>query len=610
MKLSIWSALIATAAVTLGGCATPQPPQTKNRTAPPASSPQIYVSGDSVPKSSPTPAYLDIDDETVLVVEENMETTLPPMIFINDRIFEYGRKLDRWKELDAQSVTMQLGEEEATQMVRCFRRLQGVMNGYSDLRSAILQSQKVVTSKDITNKDIFDLQKNDLIFTESACGRLLAETDEQSTGWEKREKGADLAQLETLIDRNAKNNENEEIVRVWGQIPEFQLGRVGLRTKILYGNALMHLHQEEKASEIYLQVVKQMSDSDEQATDLVSLRKLLADLYTASGNYREATIQYNKISDDYVNIGRLEEWSKLQLSILDRSMEGSPELLEYSTMLRNFLGFIPEQDGYKIVWEAEKFLNDYPYSPVSSNVDIIKEEAQKKADGWLNGFMAEVDAFAAEKKFAEALELLVVIPTDIISPEQQLDVKAKKDELLLAEAVDRETNKMEKIQELQRKWNNGLLLARDGKYDEAIVTFTHLLDTEYAIKAEDKISEMALEAAKADRREAANLFIRFTKTTDIESKKKLLIESRKLLKDILVKYPEVEIAAKVAGNIERVEQEMNALDPNLLILADQAEMQERRVDGVDQAFEATAIQAGEEATPVIIETDMDVPLYQ
>ncbi len=33
---------------------------------------------------------------------------------------------------------------------------------------------------------------------------------------------------------------------------------------------------------------------------------------------------------------------------------------------------MPERDGYKIVWQAEKFLASYPYSPVVSNVDFIK----------------------------------------------------------------------------------------------------------------------------------------------------------------------------------------------------------------------------------------------
>ncbi len=607
MKKIIWSAIFALGAVGLAGCAIPE----KQVIAPPPvntsySESQITVSSPdkTVPKSVTRPAYLDLGDQNEeSAIGEDLEVTLPSMGYINDRIFEYGRKLDRWKELDSQSVGVDLAEEDAEQMVRCFRRLQNVLNGYSNLRAKMLQAEKISTAAEISNDEIVSLQKNDIGFLEHSCGRLLADSSDQGMGWTQREEGADLGQLETLIDRYASNREFEEVIQVWLQIPEFQISRVHLRTKIMYGNALMYLHQEEKAAYIYRQVVEQMSDSDEQATDLVSLRKVLADLYTASGNYKEAEIQYKKISEDYLHLGRLEEWSKLQLSILDRSMADSPELSEYSALLRNFLGFIPEQDGYNIVWQAEKFLNNYPYSPVSSNADFIKEVATRLADKWFTGFMAEVDGLKGEKKFEEALEILETMPTDIISVEQQLGVKAKNEELLLAEAVDKETEKMAQMQELQHQWNNGMLLVKGSRYDEAIEVFTNLLDTEYSTKAEAKIGEIALEAAKADRKKAAQLFIRFTKTTDMESRKKLLIESRKLLKDILVKYPEVEIGTKVLGNIERVEQEMNALDPSLIMMADQP-AQQAQYDGTDGAFEIPG--ASPTGLPPITEEDIEI----
>ena len=75
-------------------------------------------------------------------------------------------------------------------------------------------------------------------------------------------------------------------------------------------------------------------------------------------------------------------------------------------------------------------------------------------------------------------------------------------------------------------------------------------------------------AAQENRRKAADLFIRYTKTSDIESKKKLLLESRRLLREILTKYPGIDISAKVQSNIERVEQEMRTLDPGLINQAD------------------------------------------
>lgn len=603
MKILPWSLIFTLSVISLNGCALPEKPVAV--TPPPTSYPQqqqpVYIEDRTVPKSVPTPGFLDLGEpEEEIQVEEDIEVALPSMAYINDRIFEYGRKLNRWKELDNQSVGVELANEDAELMVRCFRRLQNVLNGYSDLRIKMLQAQKLSTAAAISSNEIMELQKNDISFLENACGRLLANTDDQALGWTQREEATDLAQIETLIDRYGSNGEYEEVIQVWSKIPEFQIPRVHLRTKIRYGNALMFLHQEEKAAEIYHQVVDQMSASDQQATDLVSLRKVLADLYTASGNYRAAETQYNKISEDYQNLGRHEEWSKLQLSILDRSMEDSPELGEYSSLLRNFLGFIPAQDGYSVVWQAEKFLTNYPYSPVASNADYIKEEAVSMADKWFNGFMQEIDGLKNEKKFHDALVLLETMPTDIISPDKQVAVKAKNEELLLAEAVDKETERMALIQELQHQWNNGMLLAKDGRYDEAIVVFTNLLDSEYSIKAENKINEISLEAAKADRKKAAQLFVRFTKTTDLESRKKLLLECRKVLKDILVKYPEVEILSKVRGNINRVEQEMNLIDPSLLYLADQPQ-QQAQVDGVEGVFNNT-----QQTEQPITETTIDV----
>lgn len=606
--------MITFCALTLWGCAIPDkttvgPPSSRTY---PAKTPPVYqppsgpVSDMNTTKKATGPFGPDVVETQLGIEGDDIEAALPSMVYVNDRIFEYGRKLDRWKELDSQSVTMDLNDKDAVQMVRCFRRLQNVLNGYSDLRTQMLQAQTSTAPK-ISSEVIIELQKEDITFLENSCGRLLAGSDGKSAvGWSQREEGTDFGQLETLIDRYAANREYEEVVQAWSQIPESQLGRVHRRTKILYGNALMYLHQQEKAAEIYQQVVDQMSDPREQATDLVSLRRVLADLYTASGNYQAAEKQYNKISNDYDSIGRIEEWSKLQLSILGKSMKNSPELTEYSSILRNFLGFIPEQDGYKVVWQAEKFLANYPYSPVASNVDYIKEAAQVAADSWFNGLMGEVDRLSAEKQFTAALERLQTLPNDIVSADKQLLVEEKNEALLLAGEVEKETSRMVLIQDLQNQWNNGLLLEKGGRYDEAIALYTNLLNSEYSVKAEEKITSLSLEAAKIDRREAANLFIRFTKTTDLESRKKLLIESRRLLKNILVKYPEVEIRSKVIGNIKRVEQEMNAIDPNLILLADQMVDQPVATDGVDNIFAAPSDKTATQQT-TIIETNLDLP---
>jgi len=516
-------------------------------------------------KETPQPLQTPVVSQTASSTEVAKQVqVLPSIEYVNDRTFEYGRKLNRWKDLDKQSVVMNLGQEQTESMIRCFRDLQKVLDGYERLHDDLLQRNIISTSTMFDTEDAMELQKMDIAFIESNCGRLLAGGEDKAAGWQERQKGADLNQVETLIERYFANNEYSEVVQVWLQIPPYQIERVDLKTMIMYGNALMYLDQQEKAAEIYQQIVDEMSDSKEQPTDILSLRKVLADLYTASGNYLAAEGQYEQISADYLAIGKIEEWSKLQLSILERSVKGSPELTEFSRLLRAYLGYLAERDGYKIVWQADNFLQQYPYSPVASNVDIVKEDILQRADEWFNGFITQVDIFAGEKKFQDAIELLNSVPEEIIGAEKVQELKTKIDEIVLAEAVERETVKLARKQELQRRWNEGMLLADQDDFDGAIQIFTELLDTEYSAKSQVKIEELSLQAAKAARRKAADLFIRFTKTVDLESKKKLLVESRQVLKDILVKYPEVEISEKVLGNISRVEKEMNELDPFLL----------------------------------------------
>ena len=537
------------------------------------STPGLETSEDLGPKATLQPQvvrtyddtqYFDNNKHQEFIDSPQEAQVLPDMQYVKDRIFEYGRKLDRWKELDDQAIVMDLDEEASEEMVRCFRDLQKVLNGYNRIHEELLRQDFMDAGAGITSNEIMTLEQRDISFLESSCGRLLKSGDDKGEGWEQRGEQADLPQIETLIERYAGSSEFEKVIQVWQQIPSHQLDRVHLNTRISYGNALMSLHQEEKASRVYQEIVDLMSASDDQRTDILSLRKILADLYAASGNYDKAEKQYREISKDYSDLAQIEDWATLQLSILERSEPGSPELKEYSSLLRNYLGYSPQRDGYKLVWQSDKFLEDYPYSPVSSNVDIIKNSTLAKADNWLQLFLDEIDTMAEEERFQDALLKLETLQEDILSGEKLIEIRKKSDDLILAEAVSRETKKIEKIQAQQRQWNDALLLVDKGEYDESIEILTTMLDTDYAVKADNKIREVSLLAARTERRKAADLFIRFKKATDIESKKKLLMESRRRLIDILIKYPDVGITEKVMGNIKRVEQEMNSIDPMLI----------------------------------------------
>jgi tetratricopeptide (TPR) repeat protein len=416
MKKLVWGAALLWCTTSLVSCAIPEK-TTVGRPMPPKPAPPVMTTTSSgqTPSANgattvPQPLYLEPDaDQPQHFQEQDIENSLPTMSYINDRLFEYGRKLDRWKALDRKSADAKLTPEDSEQMVVCFRQLQGVLNGYGDLRGKLLQTTDVEEAQKAANSQIWSLQKDDIEFIEGPCGALLKDKKDEGAGWTQREDGADLGQQETLIDRYASTHEYEEVVKIWQQIPENQSSRAHLRTKVQYANALAHLQQVDKAAQIYKQVVEQMAVSDEQATDLVSLRKVLADLYTAAGDYPSALAQYNKIADDFQNLSKIQEWAKQQVSILDRAKEDSPELKEYSNILKNYLSFQPQRDGYKIVWQADQFLKDYPYSSVASNVDTIRASVQQAADKWFGGVMSEVDRLNKQKRYDDGLKLLETV---------------------------------------------------------------------------------------------------------------------------------------------------------------------------------------------------------
>lgn len=488
----------------------------------------------------------------------------PSVEYVTSRISEYNKKMDRWRARDSQAAVLRIPADESEKMVSCFRELQKVLNGYNRLHDLLLQQASMPTGGPISAKEIYDLQQSDITFLDGFCGQLVAADEDKGTGWIKSEDPGNLSPVEAVIAKHAANGEFEELVQVWKQMPEATAARVRLSTRMSYGNALMALRQEEEATRVFRQIVDRMTAPDGQAADLLSLRKILADLYVASGKYKDAETQYLAISKEYKDMARIEEWAILQRSILERSDQGGAELKEYSDMLKNYLGFNPAKDGYTVVWQADKFLQTYPYSPVASNVDLIRTAAREKADKWSKNVLTEVDELAGQKRYQDALGRLETVPDAIVNTETLQKITKKTGDLALAEKLESETDKLVKKQELDRRWNEGLRLMEGAQNDKAIEIFTPMLETEYAAKAEKKIAEASLLAAEAERRAAADVFIRFTKAPDVESKKKLLIESRRRLLDILVKYPEVEITEKVIGNIKRVEKEMNAIDPNLV----------------------------------------------
>jgi tetratricopeptide (TPR) repeat protein len=524
----------------------------------------------------------------------------PALEAIDGRIAAYGKKFARWNALNSASAPSALNREQAAEMADCYQRMKQLLAGYTTLRSAVESGDRSdVAANSMHGMKMQELQRTDIEFVEGSCGSLLSEPAMQQAAYSPGRRTAGLPLEAEMVSQSAAKN-YKGVIQAWQQIPVEQQAQVSPRGRVLYAEALVYMQKEEEAAEIYRGMVEKMESDTDRPPDIFSLRKALADLYVGTGRFPEAQIQYIRISKDYLALGGVDNWAKMHLAILGGDQK-SLELAEYSGLVRNYLGYQPEQYGYKIVWEAEKFLRTYPGSSVASNVETIKNKATEAADKWFNDLVAEIDRLAKEKKFQEAMAKIKEQRPDIINDQQVDLLHAKNDELVMAEAVEQETSKTSKLQELEQRWNNGMMLVKSARYDEAINVFNGMMDTEYAGRADAKISEISSLAARDDRSKAADLFIRYTRTADLESKKKLLIESRRLLKNILVKYPRADITDKVISNIQRVEQEMNAIDPQLITMAD-SQMNASQARNTGEQGEIAPEDEAFSTPPPIIET--------
>ena len=478
--------------------------------------------------------------------------------FINGRIIEYEQRLDQWKQLDEQSMVTDIDQQQTELMLNCYRSLQKLLEGYRGLQQEKLQS----TMNQVASPDAPELLRADVDFLEGNCNTLLSGGSVADSAGQPFAGTSDAGQQ---IAQQYADGAYQEVIASWDQLPAYQAAQLDPKIRAMYGNALMHEGLVERAAEVYQKLVDEIAFATEQPMDLISMRKRLADLYTAAGKYLAAEGQYDKISSDYLELGKLEEWSRQQVLLLERNYIDDPELDDYARLLRSYLAFIVERDGFKTVLEAESFLQKYPYSPVNDNVDLIKEDVQKQAQTWFDGLLAQIDQAIEANDFDTALEMIQAVPADILGGDNYTLLSQREDSITVAQEVERLAVERERLEDLQNRWDQGEALSERGDLDGAIAAFTELLETEeYGAKAEQQIRDLSLTAAKAERRKAADYFVRFSKATDVETKKEMLIESRRILKSILKKYPEVEIASKVSGNIRRVEKEMNVIDPLLL----------------------------------------------
>ena len=499
-----------------------------------------------------------VEEPDVLPVKDLL---MPTLTLINDRIYAYEQKLEELRELQENTVSRPPSQETLNAMSDCRAQLQNVLVEYNALNQRLLQKTDLQAAQLLAADSLLQISEKDINYLESSCQNLVAAPPviQQQLPVQMRSLHAEEQVLKAAaaVDEYAKViSHYEQLPLEAGQVPPFD-------TTFLYGQALLKTSREPEARRVFADLLSVIRSQD-QAQWEFRLMQLIGDLEFGLEIFDSAKDRYKELAATYEGLASKNEWALQQLSALDRNVYQTDEVRSYAQLLKAYLGYNPDRDGYGVVEQAQKYIAKYPYSPVASNADLVLERAKKEADAWLQSVLARIDRLVEQKKFQEALLLVERVPRDILPVEKQEMLRRKSEQLLTAESISIETSRLVQEQELQEEWNQGMLLLEAREYDQAIEVFTSLMASSYAGKARERIDEAAQLAAREDRQRAAEIFMRANRTADTESKIKLLFTSRKLLQDILIKYPQSGLSDKVNRNLVRIEEEINRIDPTLL----------------------------------------------
>ena len=508
------------------------------------------INGKIVPLDKQEPVALPVKD-----------LLMPTLTLINDRIYAYEQKMAALRDLQEKTESLSPSQETLNAMSDCRAQLQNVLVEYNALNQRLLEKTDLQAAQLLAADSLLQISEKDIDYLESSCQNLMAIPLVSSQQLPAQTRS--LHMEEQLLKAAAAVDDYAQVISHYEQLP-LESGQVpSFDTTFLYGQALLKTSREPEARKVFADLLSVIRKQD-QAQWEFRLMQLIGDLEfgleifdSAKNRYRELTGIYEKLSNE-------NEWALQQLSALDRNVYQSDEVRSYAQLLKAYLGYNPDRDGFGVVEQAQKYIAKYPYSPVASNADLVLEKAKKEADAWLKSVLARIDKLVEEKKFQEALLLVERVPRDILPVEKQEMLRRKSEQLLTAESISIETTRLVQEQELQEEWNQGMLLLEAREYDQAIEVFTSLMASSYAGKARERIDEAAKLAASEDRQRAAEIFMRANRTGDQESKIKLLFASRKLLQDILIKYPQSGLSDKVNRNLLRIEEEINRIDPTLL----------------------------------------------
>jgi len=502
-------------------------------------------------------------------ISEQIESSGPVVIrvnyadieFVQHRLIIYENKLERWLEIPGMIPTEPLAEEIISLEAVCLQKLESILNGYSQLMER-MQQDKAFYYDAVPVAGPKEMQQLDIAFLESRCNEFLVmDFTEDSEPMPSAEPELSFAAAQEIIADLVKQKKYHEALLAYESLSSDFPGRdLSLATLINYGRALQYTGQVEAAARHY----KSILVSGDLVIEPLTIQRQIADFLLASADPDAAEFYYNSMILEHQAISAEETWAREQLAFLRSVDPESEDMTAYMKLLREFQTYDYKMHAPRLNDLIDNFTSEHAGSPIAVSALRLRAFAIDQLKSWFGRQLVKIDALVEEKEFSAAADMLKEISGYSLPAELQAVLQRTFYDVAQVEIQEQETQRRIKELELSEQWDAAVNLLDSQQYDIAISAFESFFGTEYEEKAKLKIVEAADQAAGRMRKEAASLFIRAGKTPDLDQKKGLLLESHRLLTEILVKYPQTELLDKVEQNISILEEQIERLDPELL----------------------------------------------
>lgn len=471
------------------------------------------------------------------------DVLMPVMSSISSRIRANEQRLEEWREVERKTAGMNLPQEKLNRIDGCRSHLQHILIEYTALQKQLQQETRIEAAQLLAGNSLLQLNQQDIDYLESGCGNFLAELQSAS-------QPPVAAPPDSQIKAAFDSGDYGQVINLYGQVAMAPGKPPAAETTLQYGQALLKNHQEAEAFKVLNDLLNRMRQQRGQGELLLRLLQNVADLGFGMEAYDEARKNYEElIRLSIEKEAQRDEWAGLQLAALMPASAIPPaEMKEYSSLLKNYLAYVPKRDSYNVAERADRFLRAYPASSLTPNVHLIKKAVKQQADDFINQGIARIEMQSGGRA----------------TPQSQLPGTSQP----AGEPAKTETGPVTgggpvisgSENALQEEYDRGVAHLQAKEYDKAIERFNRLQRTSYETKARPRLEEASRLAAQDRRQKAAELFVRSNSSRDPGEKRKFLLTARDLLQSILVQYPQSGLTDKVQKNLTRIEAELRAVD--------------------------------------------------